>query len=115
MHFDAAVGLIIDRIMSKAPDIDIATELAIDTLQEIEVEGCSDSAAVVIGRDQNRRVLLQVDADEKRGATPEQARGIDEKSVGFRVGEIADGRAGEEAELAWPPRHHRQRAGLGEV
>ena len=93
MHLDAALRFVIDRVVGEASNVDVAVELAIDALEQIEVEGGGHPAPVVIGGNQDRRVLLQIDADEKRGIAPEQPRRIGEE--GSRVGlrEIADGRA----------------------
>src|SRR5215831_16751510 len=99
MHLDTAFGVVIDRIMGETPDIDVAAELAIDAFEQIEVEGGGDAAAIVVGRDQDCRVLLQINADEKCGPPAQEPRGVDQEGLGFRVGEIADGRAGKEAEL----------------
>jgi len=80
MHLDAALSLVIDRVMGEAVEIDVAVELAIDTLEQIEVEGSGHAALVVIGRDQDRRILLEIDTDEKRRAAPKQVRCIGEKA-----------------------------------
>ena len=93
IHLHAALGLVIDRMMGEAIEIDVAIELAIDALEQIEVEGSGDPAPVVIGGKQDRAVLLQIDADEKRGVVPQQPRRIGEKASRVGLGKIADGRA----------------------
>ena len=74
-------------------------------------------AAVVVGGHQLAGVLLEVDADDQRAAAPEHACGNARAGAAPRRGvEVADGRAGEEAELARAARDdRRQRDGLGEI
>src|SRR5262245_8106017 len=93
MHLDTAACLVVDRVMGEAADIDVTAELAIYTLKQVEVEGGGDAALVVIGRDQDGGILLEIDSDEKRGATPEQPRCIGGKRQSLAVSQIADGRA----------------------
>ena len=45
MHLDAARSLVVDRVMGEAVEIEIAAELAIDALEQIEVEGSGHAAA----------------------------------------------------------------------
>ena len=66
--------------------------------QQIEIEGGGDAPRIVIGGDENRARLLQIDAEEKGAARAEQARGVAEERARFGMRQIADGRAGEEAE-----------------
>ena len=87
----------------------------IDALEQIEVEGSGDPATIVIGWDQDRRVLLQIDADEKRGVPAKEPRRIGEEVFRIGLSEVADSRAREEAELARAPRGNWQGTGLGEV
>ena len=93
IHLDAALPLVVDGVMGEAGQVEIAVKLAIDADEQIEIEGGRDAAPVVIGGDENRDGLFEIDADEKGAAFTEQPRGIGKK--GFRLGvtEIADGRA----------------------
>ena len=104
-----------DRVMREAAEIEIRPKLAIGAHQQIEIEGGGDASRIVIGGDEDPLALLQIDAEEEGAARPEQARGIAEEGARLAVRQIADGRAGEEAEPGLPPRQRRQRARRGEV
>ncbi len=109
------MDLVIDRVMGEAVDIDIGAKLALDAVKQIEIEGGGNAAGIVIGRDQDRRILLQIDADQERTVLAEQPRRVGEKRARLVMAEIADGRAGEESELAAAPRRQGQRRDAGEV
>src|SRR5262245_52196422 len=93
IHLDAALGLVVDGVMREAAKVEIAIELAVDPGEQIEVERRGHAARIVIGGKQNRRRFLQVDTDQKDTPWAEQLRGIGQESLGFDMGQIADGRA----------------------
>src|SRR5262245_1519155 len=64
-----------DRIMSEAGKIERAAELAIDARKKVEVESRGHAARVVVGRKQNRRRLLEIDAEQERASFAQESRG----------------------------------------
>src|SRR3990172_21814 len=98
VHLDAALALIVDRLVREAAQIEVAVKLAIDAREQIEIERGGDAQTVVIGGKQDIQALFQIDAHEKGAARPKQKRGIRKKGVRLVMAEIADGRAGKEAE-----------------
>ena len=91
--------------MREAGEVEIAAELAVDAREQIEIEGGGDAARIVIGGDQDPLGLLQIDAEQEGAARPEQPRGIAEEGARLVMGQIADGRAGEEAEPGFRRAH----------
>ena len=73
IDLDAAATVVIDGAMRKTRQIEIASELAINTCEHVETERGGDAGGVVIGRNENVETLLQVDADQERAAAPEQS------------------------------------------
>ena len=115
VHLDAARSLVPHRVMGEAGEIEIRAKFAIGAHQQIEIEGSGNALCIVIGGNENPLALLQIDAEEKAAARAKQARGIAKEGARLRMCQIADGRAGEEAEPRLPPRDGRQSARRGEV
>src|SRR4029453_2850478 len=69
IHFDAALGLVIDGVMSEAAKVEIAVELAVDPGEQIEVERRGHAPRIVIGGKQNRRRLFGAGTDLKKTTT----------------------------------------------
>src|SRR5665811_166641 len=63
MHFDAVSLAVIDRAMHEGREIEIASELAIDADQDVEVEAPGDAGGVVVGFIQHAVVLFEIDAN----------------------------------------------------
>src|SRR6266571_8563821 len=76
-------------------DSDIAAELAIDPLQEVEVEGGVEPGPVVVGAIEDGALLLEVDPDQHLPFGPEQLGAMREKPDDRLRLEIADRRARE--------------------
>ncbi len=68
--------------------------------QHVAVELCRHACAVVVGALDDRRVFLQVDADEERAAGAGFLVHDQQQFVGRVVGEIADRRAGKVNDVA---------------
>ena len=115
IHLDPAGIRVPHRVMREAGKIEVAVKFAIDANQQIEIEGGGDALRIVIGGNENPLALLQIDAEQEGAAGPEQPRGLGKEAPRLRMGEIADGRAGEEAEPRLASRLRRQRARGGEV
>ena len=101
--------------MGEAVEVETAAKLAIDAREQIEVESGGHALRVVIGGQEDRRRFLEIDADEEQAVLAQEPRCIGEEGGRLFMAEIADGRAGEEAELRTPPRDRRQRHGAGKV
>src|SRR5207247_3783916 len=67
-----ALRLVVEGEVLEPGDVDIAVELAIDPLQEVEVEGGVEPRPVVVGTLEDRAVLLEVDPDQHLPLGPEQ-------------------------------------------
>src|SRR6266446_8484103 len=89
-------------------DIDVAAELAIDPLQEVEVEGGVEPGAVVVGALENGSVLLEVGPDQHLPLGAEQLGAMGEKTHDRLRLEIADRRSREKPD-ALPRRAERRR------
>ena len=76
---------------------EIATKLAVDPRQQVEVELGRDAIAIVISGDQRRDIFLEIGADDRKTAGPDVAAHSLQKRQSFGRIEIADCRAGENA------------------
>ena len=65
MHLDAAVAAIVDGLMPEVLEIEAGFDFPIDAIEKIEIEGGRHAGCVIVGGDQNGRVLLQVDPDDE--------------------------------------------------
>ncbi|CEE55398.1 hypothetical protein XAC2852_120022 [Xanthomonas citri pv. citri] len=100
--FDAAALTDVHRVVTKAVQIEIAPDLAIEPRQQVQGELGGDAGCVVVGRFDQPGVLVQIDTDQ--GATV-AAHGLAHRIQQFdrgSIGEIAERRAGEEHHV--PPR-----------
>ena len=64
VHLDAPGLFIVDRLMGEAVEIEIAAKLTIDADEQIEIEFGGNAFGVVIGGDQDRGRLLEIDPDQ---------------------------------------------------
>ena len=112
VDFDPPFGFVIEGDVLEPVDVEIAVELAIDALEQIEVELRRHPGPIVVGGIEDLRVLFQIDADQHLAAVSENARVIGQKVYcGVRL-EIADRRAWKEADpLAIRAGQGRQREG----
>ena len=83
----------------KASTRNVAVELAVDAVEQVEVELRRHAFGVVIGGDQPFDRLDPIHADQELRAGPEQVAELAQQVGRAPRHEIADGRAGEEAEL----------------
>src|SRR6266702_3207838 len=90
-----ALRFAVDGQVLEPGDIDVAAELAIDPLQEVEVEGGVERGAVVVGALENRAVLLEVGSDQHLALGAEQLGAMGEKTHDRLRLEIADRRSRE--------------------
>ena len=95
--------------MLEGVEIEIGAELAIDARQQIEIEFRGDTLGIVVGAVENLRVLDQIDADHEQRARAQHVAGMAQKFARFVRLEIADGRAGKEADPRQRRDHGRQR------
>src|SRR5713101_147211 len=91
----------------EAGDIEIAAELAVDPLQEVEVEGGVEPGPVVVGPFENRALLLEIDPDQHLPLGPEPLGAVGKKPHNRLRLEIADGRPREKPDAL--PRRAGQR------
>ena len=68
MHFDAALGDVIRRVMVEAPRIEIAVKLAVDSNQQIAIEISGHTLGVVVGFQQNLVVFFEVHPNQQIAA-----------------------------------------------
>src|SRR3546814_2379543 len=83
-------------------DFKVGVKLAIDACEQIEIERGGHAFAIVVGSEQRRQILAQIDADDRaalRARVPAQL--LQERGGLVRV-EIADRRAGKERDAARP-------------
>src|SRR5436853_105158 len=65
VHLDVALGGVPSGAMGEGLKIEVAAEFAVDALQQVQVERRRDPGGVVVGRDQRRLVLDQVNTDQE--------------------------------------------------
>ena len=99
VHFDPRQDVVPARLVAEGVERDVAVELAVDALEQVEVELGGHALRVVIGGDQALDRLHPVHADQQLRAGAEQAAELAQQVGRAPRHEIADGRAGEEAEL----------------
>ena len=99
MHLDALEFPVVDGAVLEARQIEVAAELAIDALQQVQIEAGRDALGVVIGGLQAPRVLVEVDADDQPRAGAQHAGEMRKQAPGVRRIEVADRGARKEAEL----------------
>ena len=83
--------------------------------EQIEIELRGDAGGVVIGAIENVGRLDEIDADDEQRSRPEHARGVAQKLRRLVRLEIADGRAGKEADPPHARKRSRQLGDRGEI
>src|SRR3569833_2468428 len=98
-HLDAADLRNPECLMTEGLEVEVRSQVPVEASQDIEVELCGDSRAVVVSALQNRRILLEIEADDQAtgplGAEPGRHQGphdLHELDSGWGV-KITDGRA----------------------
>ena len=99
MHLDPREYVVPARLVAKGVDWDVAFELSVDPLQQVEVEGGCHAFRIVIGSDEALDRLHPVHADQQLRATAEQVAESAQQVRRAARHEIADRRSWEEAEL----------------
>ena len=115
VHFDAPLRFVIGGLVKETPQVEITAELVVDAPKQIEIEGCGDAGRVVIGGQQNAQVLFQIGADHQPAVGAENTAHVGEQRTGIGAQEIADRRAGKEAELRALGQFLRQRDRAREI
>src|SRR5689334_8588170 len=101
--------------MLKARQIELAAELAIDALQQVEIEAGRHALCVVVGGLEAPRILVEVDAGDQSRAGAEDAGEMRQKAASVRRIEVADRGARKEAELGMGMDARRQSQRLAEA
>src|SRR5581483_7967110 len=99
MHLDTMPLAIVEGMMFEARRIELAAELAIYPVQEIEIEFLRHALLVVIGGIQHVRTFFQIGTDDQHRAAAEDAPGLLQERARFVRLEIADGRTGKETDV----------------
>ena len=96
VHLHPPEVRVVEGPMAPGAQVEVRPQLAIDALQQVEVEGGGDPGGIVIGRIQHGRCLFQIHTDQEQAAGADQL-GHHGQEVGGPVRvEVADAGAGEE-------------------
>src|SRR5438270_11720949 len=71
--------LVVERDMGEAVDIEIAAELVLDPVQQVQIEGGVEAGAVVVGGVEDVGRFLQIGADQHLAAGAEQPGAVLQK------------------------------------
>src|SRR5256886_1955547 len=112
VHLDAAEDRVVEGLVAEAFHLEIRGELAIDPVQQVEVELLRDAPAVGVGGIQGRFVLLEVHADQEDSARPRHLARLPQKNERLGGSEVADGGAGKKHRL--PADRHSYELGQGD-
>ncbi len=115
VHLDRRFVLVPACLVAELCRREVGVQLAVDAMQEVEVELGGDAFAVVVGGQQDVELLAQVDADDGGALPAGMAPHLPQEGRGLGGVEIADGGAGEEADAAGPGQLVRQIEVGGEV
>jgi len=98
MHFDAAGGFIENGDVLELGNVEIGANFAIETSEDIEIEGSGDADGVIVGSDERGDGLHKIRAEEERIAGAKSFANAGKKIDASRAIEIADGAAEEKDE-----------------
>jgi hypothetical protein len=101
VHLDPAGAGVVERAVTEAARTEVRPQLAVDPLQEIEVEARRDAQAIVVGGLERRAVFHEIDADQERAPGAGQSRRAGEEDPRLRAREVPDRRA---RKVDGPPR-----------
>ena len=76
--------------VAEGVEVELRVQLAVDPGEQVEVERRADPATIVVRRPDDRRVLVQVEADEQAAAPPDQARDRAQEPLRRGRPEVAD-------------------------
>src|SRR5690606_40062959 len=82
--------------MGEGVEVEVAAHVAVEPLQQVEGERGGDTGGVVVGRFDDRRVLLQVQAQQGGAALAHGGAPGGEQADRLVEGEVAQGRGGGE-------------------
>ena len=99
MHLDPGEGIVPARFMGKGIDRNVARKLAVDAVEQVEIEPRRHPRRIVIGGDQRSLVLHEVHTDQQQRAFAQRLAHRAQEVCGGAGDHVADGRSGEEAEL----------------
>jgi hypothetical protein len=109
VHFDPARVGIVMRAVAKLPNVEIGAKLLVDAAKQVEIETCGHALRIVVGGIQDRRILLQVDADHHRPARPQHLHRVGKKTpriVGLEIPQRGSGKEPDPARIGpvhgWP-------------
>ena len=85
--------------MRKRAEVEIAAELAIDAVQQVEIETRGDAGAVIVGVNEHALVLFEIDADDHPCALSQNIAGAAQESAGFMRLEISQRRPREKTDF----------------
>ena len=100
MHLDATRRLVVERLVRKTIEVELASELGIDASQDVAVESFRDPGSIVVRGVQDRDVLLKVEADEKRVLGLQVLAKAFQEMHGFVAFHVSDARAEKQDEHA---------------
>ena len=109
VHLDPPEHVVPPRLVGEGVDRDVGAKLAVDAVEQVEVELGGHALGVVIGGDQPVDRLDPVHADQQLRAGAEDVAEMAQQVGRAARHEIADRRAGEEAESLEPGDLGRQR------
>ena len=100
--FADATVRIVDRVVHKVLAVEVAHQLPVDAVEQVEVKVGSDALGVIVGGQDTGRLLFEVHADEEDVAGIEAGRELAQEGVAGVVHEVADVGAEEEYCFAAP-------------
>ena len=99
MHFDPAEERIVEGPVAEAIYLEIPLELAVDPMQQVQVELRGDALGIRVRGIEGGLVFLQVHADQQDAARSHRFARMPEERDRFGRREIADGGARKENHL----------------
>uniref|UniRef100_A0A0N4Z3F5 DUF4157 domain-containing protein n=1 Tax=Parastrongyloides trichosuri TaxID=131310 RepID=A0A0N4Z3F5_PARTI len=82
VHLHARLGLVPDRPMGEGVQIEVRPQVAVGPRQHVQVEAGGHALRVVIGWDQDRRLLDQIDAQNEQGVRPQHLARVAQQGLG---------------------------------
>src|SRR5215218_3180654 len=98
MHLDAPFPFVINRYVSEVADGEVRTQLAVDSREQVQVEGRRDAELVVVRGFEHGALLLQVRAEQQRVARAQHPPNLLKKLARALAVEVPHVRAEEEHE-----------------
>ena len=90
MHFDARLGIVPTNEMAERIHGRRAPKLAVDPMQEIEIERCRYPLRVVIGRQKHICIFEAIDADQQHRTRAQRRCHAAQQIDGGRHQQISD-------------------------